>query len=551
MTEISTAGDDATTTRGHGVDLRVLLMLMCVALALVVGAISGLTIALPGIAADLGATQTQLSYVINVYALTFAGLLLPVGFAADRYSRKGFLLGGLLVFGGASATAAFVGEPATLIALRALAGAGAAAIMPATLSVLVDAFPPERRTFAVSVWAGVSGAGAMLGIVLSGVLLNFFWWGSFLVAIGLIALVCAAGVAAVAPDSRNPGLALDPAGGALAFVGLSGLVLGVIEGPERGWTEPVTIAALAVAVVALGVFVVVEARQDDPMLDVRLFRRRGLAAGAALVFLQFLAAYVLFYLLPQFLQFVQGEDALGAALRLLPMVIGIAPASSYGPQLLERFGARAVAAVGMGLMSASYLGLALNGDGAYWPIGLSLVVFGLGFGLSITPGTQLIIDGLPADRRTVSAAVNDVTREVGAALGGALAASLLVAVYSARLDVEGLPPQAAQAAEDGVGAALGVAEGLGPQGEELVASAQVAFTGGFEVAHLVGAGLLLVGALVAWFVAPQGLGQGVGAGTSAASDDGPADGTDDEAGDAAAAGGAPARTSGPGPAAGR
>jgi MFS family permease len=154
-------------------------------LALVIGANSSLSVALPDLAADLGATQTELSYVVNTYALVFAALLLPIGIAADKYGRRGFLVAGLAVFGGASLASAYVGSPEAVIVLRGVAGLGAAAVMPATLSVLVDAFPPDRRTFAVSVWAGVSGAGAMLGVLLSGVMLELFWWGSVQVAYGL------------------------------------------------------------------------------------------------------------------------------------------------------------------------------------------------------------------------------------------------------------------------------------------------------------------------------------------------------------------------------
>lgn len=482
--------------------LAVLLALMCAALALVIGANSSLSVALPDLAADLGATQTQLSYVVNVYALVFAALLLPIGIAADKYGRRGFLVAGLALFGAASLASAYVGSVEAVIALRGVAGLGAAAVMPATLSVLVDAFPPERRTFAVSVWAGVSGAGAMLGVLLSGVMLELFWWGSVQVAYGVVAAVIAVAAVSVVPPSRNPALSLDAVGSVLALVGLFGLVLGVIEGPERGWSSPLTATALAVGVAGLAAFVGWEATTRDPMLDVRLFRDPGLAAGSVLVFLQFFAAFGFFFLAPQFLQFVQGHDALGAALRLLPLALGIGPASNLGPQLLARFGSRWVGAFGMGQMATAFVLFAQLGDGAYWRFAVTLVVFGFGFGLAITPGTQLIIDGLPADRRTLSAAVNDVTREVGGALGGAVAASVLVAVYGAELVTTGLPAPAAGAAEDGVAAALGIAEQLGPQGAALVASATQSFTSGYSAALLVGAAVLLVGAVVGGLLAP-------------------------------------------------
>jgi EmrB/QacA subfamily drug resistance transporter len=479
-----------------------LLVLMCVALALVMGGGSSLNVALPDIAADLGATQTDLAYVVNVYALTFAALLLPVGFAADRFGRRAFLVAGLLIYGAATLASGFVGTTEALIALRALAGVGAAAVMPATLSVLVEAYPPERRSFAVSIWAGVSGGGAILGVVLSGVLLTFYWWGSVQVLYGGAALVVALVSLTLVPPSRTPGLTLDPPGGLLALVGLSGLVLGLIEGPERGWTAPLTLVALGAGIVGLAAFVWWEARARAPMLDVRLFRRPALAAGSILIFLQFFAAFRLFYLLPQFFQFVQGAEPLEAALKLLPMGLGIAPASALGPQMLQRLGTRATGAGGLLLMAVAFLLFGLAGDAPYWQLGPVIVVFGFGLGLSITPGTQLIIDGLPADRRTLSAAVNDVTREVGGVLGGAVAASVLVAVYGRDLVTTGLPPQAAEAAEEGVGAALAIAGSLGPQGAELVASARDAFTAGYSVVMLVATAALVLGAVLTALLAP-------------------------------------------------
>ncbi len=489
----------------HG-SLGLLLVTMCAALALVIGAGSSLALALPDVAAATGATQTELTWVVNVYALVFAALLLPVGIAADRFGRRGALLLGLGLFAGASLVSGLVDDPVLLIALRGVAGAGAAAVMPATLSVLVDAYPEDRRGRAISIWAGVSGAGALLGLLLAGALLEGFWWGSVQVVYGLASFAVLAACAVLVPASRNPALALDPVGGALALVGLGGLVYGVIEGPERGWTDALTLTGLVVGVVALAGFVVQELRSRAPMLDVRLFRSRGLTAGSALVFLQFFAAFGFFFLGPQWLQYVRELSPLQAALVLGSMAVGIAPASALGPRLLQRLGARLVGAWGMGQMATALALLALQGDGdaPLWHFAVALAVFGAGFGLAVTPGTTLIIDGLPADRRTLSAAVNDVTREVGGALGGAVAASVLLAVYGTRLadDVEGLPTEAARTAEEGVAQALGVAGQLGPDGAGLATGALDSFAGGYTVALLVGAAVLLAGAVVTGFVAP-------------------------------------------------
>ncbi len=484
--------------------LGLLLAVMCTALALVLGAGTSLAVALPAIAADTGATQTELSYVVNVYALVFAALLLPAGIAADRFGRRPALVLGLVVFGAASLASAFAPDPTTLVVLRAVAGVGATAVMPATLSVLVDAFPPERRTFAVSVWAGVSGAGSLVGLLLTGLLLEVFWWGSVQVVFGVIALALVAAVAVLVPPSRQPGLALDPLGSALAASGLAGLVLGIIEGPERGWADAVTLTALAGGAVLLALFVVHEWRSPAPLLDVRLFGR-GLSTGSALVFLQFFAASGFFLLAPQFLQSVLGRSTLEAVVSLLPLTAGIGPGSALAPRLVARLGARVVGAVGMAAMSGGFVLLAVVGAGPYWQFGLSLALSGLGFGLAVTPGTTFIIDGLPADRRTLASAVNDVTREVGAALGGSLLASVLVTTYADSIapTTRTLPAQAADAAGDGVAAALGIADSLGPAGAVLAEGARDAFTDGYRTALLIGAVALLVGAALCTVLAPR------------------------------------------------
>ncbi|PWW24063.1 EmrB/QacA subfamily drug resistance transporter [Geodermatophilus normandii] len=495
---------DARRVRGG---LGALLAVMCAALALVIGAGSSLALAAPELARVTGATQTELTWAINVYALTFAALLLPLGIAADRFGRRGALLLGLAVFAACSAASGLVEDPVALIVLRGAAGIGAAAVMPATLSVLVDAHPPQRRASAIGVWAAVSGAGALLGLLLAGVLLEFAWWGSVQVAFGALSAVVLLLCAVVVPPSRNPDLPLDPVGGLLSLAGLGGVVFGVVEGPERGWTDSTTLTALAAGGVCLAAFVGHELRSRHPMLDVRLFRDRGLSAGSTAVFLQFFAAFGLFFLAPQWLQYVHGLSPLQAALWLAPMALGIGPTAQLAPALLRRLGARTVAAWGLGQMGAGLVLLARqsDGDAPLWHFGVALFVFGVGFGLALTPGTTLIIDGLPADRRTLAAAVNDVTREVGGALGGAVAATVLLAVYRDDLVpvVADLPSTARDVAGSGLAQAVAVAERAGPAGAAVADGARDAFGAGYAVALLVGAAVLLAGAVLCGLVAPR------------------------------------------------
>ncbi|RYJ06767.1 MAG: MFS transporter, partial [Actinomycetales bacterium] len=327
--------------------LGLLLVVMCSALALVVAATSSLALAVPAVAQELDATQSQTTWVVNAYALVFAALLLPAGLAADRYGRRAFLVAGMLLFAAASAASGFVDEPIGVIVLRGVAGLGAAAVMPATLSVLVDAFPENRRERAVSIWAAVSGAGAMVGLVGAGVLLDHFWWGSVQLATGLAATVVALACFLSVEPSRNPQLRLDPWGTLWSLVGLASVMFAVIQGPDSGWGSPDVLVAALLGVVTLGAFVAHELRSEAPMLDLRLFTSRRLSAGSGLVFVQFVAAYAFFVLSPQWLQYLRGQTPLEAAVWFLPFVLGVGPASAIAPAAVKRLGPAVTGALGM------------------------------------------------------------------------------------------------------------------------------------------------------------------------------------------------------------
>ncbi|WP_165063296.1 MFS transporter [Marisediminicola senii] len=488
--------------------LRSLLIVLCAGLALVVAGNSALAIALPDIAADLGADQSELTWIIDAYALTFAALLLTAGIAADRVGRRTILVIGLVIFGAASLAAAFSPDPAWFIGLRALSGIGAAAVFPVTLSALVDAYPEERRTFAIGVWSGVSSAGAVAGTIVAGAMLEVFWWGSVQLLFGGVALLLIVPVLLLVAQNRNPALSLDPLGALWSVVALAGLVLGVVEGPQRGWLDPVTVVALVVGVIGFVAFVVHQLRASIPSLDVRLFTNRGLAAGSVIVTVQFFASLGFFVLSPQYLQIVLEYTPLGAALALLVVPVGVGAGIGAAAALSRRFGARVPGAVGLLLMGVGFVifGVGVTGglDPSLWMLGAGVLVFGVGFGMGITPGTELIIDGLPADRRSVASAVNDITREVGGVLGIAVLSSVLVWFY--RDDIApvlgGLPTELQEVVDAGAGAALGVAGSLGPGGEALADAAREAFAVGLSASMFVGAVVLAVAAVITAVVAP-------------------------------------------------
>src|SRR5688500_16241317 len=273
------------------------LRVMCLALMMVVGAVASLSVALPEIARSTGASQTQLQWIVTAYALAFAALLLPAGALGDRIGRKPVLAAGLGIFGFSSLGAIFLNGPGELIALRGAMGVGAAMIMPVTLSVITTVFPPEERGKAVGTWVGVAAGGGVLGLLTSGVLLEWLPWQSIFVLNVVLAAVALAGTLVIVPatrETRPP--RLDVVGTLLSATGLAALVFGIIEGPERGWGEPTTVASLAFGVVGMVAFVLWELRRREPMLDPRHFARRGFAAGTLSISIQFFAAFGFLFL---------------------------------------------------------------------------------------------------------------------------------------------------------------------------------------------------------------------------------------------------------------
>ena len=409
---------------------RAVLVTMCFALALVVSAVASLNVALPSLARDLGATETELQWLVDAYALLFAGLLLPVGALGDRFGRRGVLIAGLVIFGGAYAAGAMLSSPEALIAMRALAGVGAALIMPVTLSVITTTFQAEERARAVAVWAGVAGAGAMVGLLLSGALLELASWPWVFAASAVWALLALAGTLAFVPATRDEERpALDPVGAGLSAAGLSALVFGIIEGPVRGWDDGVVLLALAGGVAGLVAFVLWELRAERPMLDPRLFALRGFSAGSLSITLQFFALFGFLFAILQFVQTVLGYSPLEAAAAMLPMgIMVVALSRGVAPRLAERIGLRAVTALGLSTMGAGLAVCSTLGAGAgYEHLLAGLLVTGAGAGLATAPATTAIVSSLPGNKQGVASAVNDTARELGGALGIAVVGSVLKA----------------------------------------------------------------------------------------------------------------------------
>src|SRR5262245_50383825 len=258
-----------------------LLGIMCLSLVVVVMSVSGLVTAIPTMQQELGASASQIQWVLDAYAVVFAGSLLTAGALGDRFGRKRALLSGLVVFGAGALFAGLASSATQVIAGRAVMGIGAGLVMPATLSIITTIFPPEERTRAIAVWAGFAGAGGALGPIVSGALLERYWWGSaVLVNLPLVALTFVA-LWIFAPESRDETKTpLDPIGAVLSLAGLGALVFAIIQGGEDGWGATQVLGASAIAVVTLAAFVQWERRSDHPMLPLALFRDRRLSIGS-------------------------------------------------------------------------------------------------------------------------------------------------------------------------------------------------------------------------------------------------------------------------------
>jgi len=478
-----------------------------------------LNVALPTLVRDLHASTSQLQWMVDAYTLVFAGLLLTAGSLGDRFGRRYALAAGLAVFGIGSALSAFAGSGTHLIATRALMGVGGALIMPSTLSILTNVFPPGERGRAIGIWAGVSGLGIAIGPVAGGWLLEHFWWGSiFLVNVPVVVFALIVGQVLV-PNTKDPEAPkLDPVGAGLSIVGLVALVYGIIEAPTAGWSSGQTLAAFGIAAVVLTAFVVWELRSNHPMLNVSFFTNPRFTAASISVTLVFFALFGSLFFLTQYLQFVLGYTALQAGIRVAPIAAMLIIAAPISGRLVSRVGNKVLVASGMAVVAGGlFLLSAATISSGYGLVLTGLLVLGLGMGTAMAPATESIMGSLPLGKAGVGSAMNDTSRQVGGALGVAILGSIMSSVYSSSLAAAtgGLSAEVAAAAGSSLGAALRAGAQIGgPAGEALVTAAKTSFTHAMDRGLVVGAAVTLLGALVSliWLPAwarPQLAGEGM------------------------------------------
>jgi EmrB/QacA subfamily drug resistance transporter len=476
---------------------------LCLSLVLIGLDNTVLNVALPTIQRTFHASASDLQWMVDAYVLVFAGLLLTMGALGDRFGRARALQAGLLIFAAASLTAPLATSIGHLIAVRVAMGVGGALIMPSTLSVIANVFPKAERGKAITVWAGVSGIGIGLGPLL---IQNFDWSAIFLLNVPIAAVALLLGLFLV-PESRDPsGARLDLPGAVLSIGAVGALVYGIIEAPADGWTDPLILACFGAALVLGLAFAWRETHTHAPMLDLALFRSRRFTAGAGAIALTFFAMFGVIFGLTQYLQFVLGKTALEAGALMLALAVGMPIGARISLKAVEHFGTNKTMAGGLVLVALLLLWLT-----RWTPTTDPLVVsgtlffFALAMANVMAPGTGAVMGAVPEAKAGVGSAMNDLLRQLGGAMGVAVIGSVINTVYRDRMTdaVSGLPPAAAGAAHDSVGAAVAIGNQVGgPAGQALAGVARAGFVDALGAAALLAAGVAVVTAVFVARVMP-------------------------------------------------
>jgi EmrB/QacA subfamily drug resistance transporter len=516
-----------------------------------------LNVALKTIQEDLNASQSQMQWAVDSYALVFAGLLITGGVLGDRIGRKKMLIFGMASFGLTSALCSFAQTSTQLIIFRSLMGIGAAAVQPQTLSIIQNVFEPRERGKAIGIWAGASGMAIALGPIAGGTLLKYFWWGSIFLVNVPIVVVALVAIFFLVPDSRDPKPGrLDPAGVLLSMVALVVLVYGVIEGGNSNkWLQWNTSGAIVLGIALLVLFVWLQKRSTHPTIDVTLFQNRHFSAGATAIALTFFALMGSTFYLAYFLQAVRGYTPLAAGVALIAVAGAVMISAPLSARLSARFGPRICTGTGMVLFGGAMGSYAfVHQSTPQWIIEMSMIVMGTGMGMTMSPATAAIMSAVPREKAGAGSAVNNTVRQVAGALGVAILGSILAVAFrgnlgssapadlAARLDapvaaVQGVPANARVTplvhgdTSQSIGNALEFVQQAGQalqnraalpgaaalpaaqlQQQKAVATAQVdafvaksksSFVSGMHVTSLSAAGAAWIGAVVAFLFLPS------------------------------------------------
>src|SRR3984893_1395819 len=457
--------------------------------------------ALPTLSAKLSATTDQLQWMSAAYTLSLAGFMLPAGVLGDRFGRKRMLLFALVTCGISSVVATQMTSANGLILMRVIMGASGAIVLPLMQSMLPSMFQPDERQRAI----GLSGAGAFIGLplgpLIAGWLLTHYDWGSIFLINAPVVVVAVIGVWFFVPESKDPmARRLDWIGAILEVVGVTGIVYGIIEEPIRGWADIQVYGPIAGGAVLLAAFAVRQLRVRFPLIDLKLFRSaRFTWATVAFTVVGFAMTGVLFILSP-FLQIVQGNDAQGTGIRLIPLIAAMMVGAFTTDWLAKRLGSKIVVAAGMlgnavGMFMLSLVGV----DTGYGLVAIALAVIGLSIALTMIPSLDAILGSLPAGETGAGSALTRTLQNIGSSFGVAIMGSILNGAYQSHVSSQlaGLPAQVQSAAQTSVAVAAAVARHLpSPLGARLLRAAQESYSQGMSEVMLVSAAMMIAGAIL-------------------------------------------------------
>jgi len=482
-----------------------ILAVLCLSLLVVVIDVTVLHVAAPAISADLDPTAIQLLWIIDIYPLVAAPLLLASGVAGDRLGRKSMLLAGFAVFGFASIAAAFAPTAETLIAARALLGVGGAMIMPPTMAIIRDVFRDRgERIRAVGIWSATSAGGAAVGPLVGGFLVEHWWWGSvFLINIPILLLVTPFAIKLVPKSRAEDPPPWDTVAVVLAAVGILGIAFGFKEGARYGFFEVKALAAILLGVTALYLFTASQLRRERPILNVRLFARREFSVAVGCVFLAMFGLVGIEFFGAQYLQLVLGLEPLAAAVRLLPLMLATLAGGLLAARVLSKLGTKRTITFGLGATTLALLpmlGLGLQDE--YWLLWPPFILIGFSLEVALVAANDVIISSVPADEAGGAAAIEETAYELGSGFGVAILGSVLAVTYSANVKpIEGVSSIGIDNARESLSRAIDIAQTMPTtMAEPLIEGARLAFMSGYHTMILVSVGILGISALISGFV---------------------------------------------------
>jgi EmrB/QacA subfamily drug resistance transporter len=489
----------------QGARRGLVLVVVCVSALIVNVDNTILNVALPTLVRDLHATSSELQWIVDSYAMVFAGLLLVGGSLADRFGRKRFFLVGLIVFAVGSIGAGFSGSVHLLIGFRAVMGVGAALTIPSSLSIINDIYrDPAQRARAIGAWAGTIGLGIAIGPIAGGLLLARFWWGSIFLVNVPVVVAGFVGAMVLVPDSKNPAAARpDPVGAVLSIAGLGMLLWAIIEAPTRGWVSASVVGVGVAGIAVLGAFVAWELHSRHPMLELAFFSDRRFSIAAAGECLGVFGLMGALFLQTQFLQFDLGLSPLQAGVRILPMAAVLVVSAPLSPILARFIGIKFTVAGGLvaiagGLWQISAASIPATTYGDVVP---GLLLIGLGAGLLLPTATNSVVSSVPRGESGIGSATNAVALQVGGALGVAVVGSAMATRYQNHMTTalagHHVPITVMHDILGSLGGALVVAHVAGGvSGTLLARAARTAFMSGLEVSLGVGALVAVGGAFL-------------------------------------------------------